>query len=134
MKGTSIILAGSGMCTGGRVKHHIRENITRPESAILFVGYQAQGTLGREITEGAKKIRIFNEIYPVRARIENVDGFSAHADQKELLRWVSGFEKPPEKIFVIHGEKEVENAFAATLRKNVKSSVSIPEYLQEVTL
>ncbi|MFH1902863.1 MAG: MBL fold metallo-hydrolase, partial [Candidatus Omnitrophota bacterium] len=133
-KGTSIILAGSGMCTGGRVKYHIRENITRPESAILFVGYQAQGTLGREITEGAKKIRIFNETYPVRARIENVGGFSAHADQKELLRWVSGFEKPPEKIFVIHGEKETAVKFADTLRRNIKSDVVIPKYLQEVIL
>ena len=133
-KGTSIILAGSGMCTGGRVKYHIRENITRPESAILFVGYQAQRTLGREITEGAKKIRIFNESYPVRAKIENVDGFSAHADQKELLRWVSGFEKPPEKIFVIHGEKETTIKFADTLQKNIKSDVVVPKYLQEVIL
>ena len=133
-KGTSIILAGSGMCTGGRVKHHIRENITWPESVILFVGYQAQGTLGREITEGAKKIRIFNETYPVRARIENVGGFSAHADQKELLRWVSGFEKPPQKIFVIHGEKETTVKFADTLRKNIRSEIIIPKYLQEVTL
>lgn len=134
MKGTSIILAGSGMCTGGRVKYHLRENITRPESTILFVGYQAQGTLGREITEGAQKIRIFNGTYPVRARIENVGGFSAHADQKELLRWISGFEEPPEKIFVIHGEKETALKFVDTLQKNIKSNILIPEYRQEVIL
>ena len=133
-KGTSIILAGSGMCTGGRVKYHIRENITRPESVILFAGYQAQGTLGREIIEGAKKIRIFNQTYPVRARIENVGGFSAHADRQELLRWVSGFEKPPQKIFVIHAEKETSVKFADFLRKNVKSDVVVPKYLQEIIL
>ncbi|MFH2069406.1 MAG: MBL fold metallo-hydrolase [Candidatus Omnitrophota bacterium] len=133
-KGTSIILAGSGMCTGGRVKYHIRENITRPESAILFVGYQARGTLGREIIEGAKKIRIFNETYPVRARIENVGGFSAHADRNELLRWVSGFEEPPQKIFIIHGEKETAVKFADFLRENIKSDIVIPKYRQQVTL
>ncbi|MCX5641948.1 MAG: MBL fold metallo-hydrolase [Candidatus Omnitrophica bacterium] len=133
-KGTSIILAGSGMCTGGRIKHHIRENITRPESTILFVGYQAQGTLGREITEGARTIRIFNETYPVRAKIENVGGFSAHADQQELLRWVSGFKKPPEKIFIIHGEKETAVKFGDILQKNIKSNIIIPKYQQEIVL
>ncbi len=133
-KGTSIILAGSGMCTGGRIKYHIRENIIRPESVILFVGYQAQGTLGREIVEGAKNIRIFNQTYPVRARIENVGGFSAHADQEELLRWVSGFEKPPQKIFVIHGEKETAVRFADFLKKKIKSEIVVPKYRQEVIL
>lgn len=133
-KGTSVILSGSGMCTGGRVKHHLKHNINRAESTVLFVGYQAQGTLGRELSDGARNVRIFGENYPVRAKIENVEGFSGHADRNELLRWVSGFKKTPEKIFVIHGEKETAIRFADTLRKNVKSSVIVPEYLQEVLL
>ena len=134
IRGTSIIIAGSGMCTGGRIKHHLVKNITRPESTILFVGYQAKGTLGREILERHKRVRILGQVYPVHARIEKINGFSAHADRDELLRWVSGFKKTPEKIFVVHGEKEVASDFASTLRKRLKSEVIVPEYLQEYSL
>jgi metallo-beta-lactamase family protein len=133
-KGTSIIIAGSGMCTGGRVKHHLVNNISRPESTILFVGYQARGTLGREILERPKKVRILGQVYPVRARIEKVNGFSAHADRDELLRWVSGFRKSPEKIFIVHGEKEVAANFASLLREKFASEVIVPRYLQECSL
>ncbi len=134
IKGTSIIMAGSGMCTGGRVKHHLVHNITRPESTILFVGYQAKGTLGREILERPERVRILGQMYPVRARIEKINGISAHADRDELLRWASGFKKRPEKIFVVHGEKEVAAEFASTLRKSLKSEVIVPKYLQEYSL
>jgi len=134
IKGTSIIMAGSGMCTGGRIKHHLVRNITRPESTILFVGYQAQGTLGREILERPKNVRILGQTYPVRARIEKINGISAHADKDELLRWVSGFQKQPEKIFIVHGEKEVAAEFASTLRNKLKSEVIVPKYLQECSL
>ncbi len=134
IKGTSIIMAGSGMCTGGRIKHHLVKNITRPESTILFVGYQAKGTLGREILERPEKVRILGQTYPVRARIEKINGISAHADKDELLRWVSGFQKPPEKIFIVHGEKEVSADFASTLRNKVKSEVIVPKYLEECSL
>ena len=131
IKGTSIIMAGSGMCTGGRVKHHLVSNIVRPESTILFVGYQARGTLGREILERPKNVRILGQTYPVRARIEKINGISAHADKDELLKWVSGFRKPPQKIFIVHGEKEVAADFASTLRNKVKSEVIVPKYLEE---
>ena len=134
IKGTSIIMAGSGMCTGGRIKHHLVKNITRPESTILFVGYQAKGTLGREILERPENVRILGQTYPVRARIEKINGISAHADKDELLRWVSGFRKPPQKIFIVHGEKEVAAEFASTLRNKLKSEVIVPKYLEECSL
>jgi len=127
-------MAGSGMCTGGRVKHHLVSNIVRPESTILFVGYQARGTLGREILERPEKVRILGQTYPVRARIEKINGISAHADKDELLKWVSGFRKPPQKIFIVHGEKEVAADFASTLRNKVKSEVIVPKYLEEHSL
>ena len=133
-EGSSIIIAGSGMCTGGRIKHHLVNNISRPQNTILFVGYQARGTLGREILERPKKVRIQGRTFPVRARIEKVNGFSAHADRDELLRWVCGFREAPEKIFVVHGEKETSADFAATLRKQFTSQVIVPEYLQEHAL
>ena len=103
------------MCTGGRIKHHLVRNITRPESTILFVGYQAEGTLGRLILGGAKRVRIFGEELPVRARIERITGFSAHADRDELLRWASAQSTPPRQAFVVHGEPEVAAHFSATL-------------------
>ena len=131
IKGTSIIMAGSGMCTGGRIKYHLVSNITRPESTILFVGYQAKGTLGRTILERPERVRILGEEHRVRARIEKINGFSAHADRDELLKWVSGFKKAPEKIFVIHGEKEASANFASTLREKFSSEVIVPRYLQE---
>lgn len=130
IRGTSIILAGSGMCTGGRVKHHLMKNITRPESTILFVGYQAKGTLGREILEKAKIVRILGRSYPVRAQVEKINGFSAHADKKELLKWISGFGDLPKKIFLVHGEEEVIADFATVLREKFRSDIVIPEYLQ----
>jgi metallo-beta-lactamase family protein len=134
IKGTSIILAGAGMCTGGRIKYHLVSNIARKESTILFVGYQAEGTLGREILDRHDRVRILGSFYPVRARIEQLDGFSAHADKNELLRWITAFKKTPEKIFVIHGEEKSAGEFAATLRSKVKSEVVIPEYRQEFVL
>jgi len=131
IKGTSIIIAGSGMCTGGRVKHHLRNNITRPESTILFVGYQAKGTLGREILEKKEKVRIHGEIYPVQARIEKINGFSAHADKNELLKWASSFKNIRGKIFVVHGEEEASQDFARLLEENLKCDIVVPEYAQE---
>ncbi|MCD6407725.1 MBL fold metallo-hydrolase [bacterium] len=134
IKGSSIIMAGSGMCTGGRIKHHLITNITRPESTILFVGYQAKGTLGREILEKKEKVRILGQFYPVKARIEKINGFSAHADRDELLKWICGFENLPEKIFLIHGEEEIIEEFKEILKEKVKSEIFIPSYLEEYTL
>jgi metallo-beta-lactamase family protein len=132
--GTVMIIAGSGMCTGGRIKHHIVNNITRPESTILFVGYQAIGTLGRVIIDGAKEVRIFGKRYPVRAKIANIRGFSAHADKEELLRWLSSLQSCPENIFVTHGEEEASRSFAAFLKEKTGCGAAVPQYLDEVSL
>jgi len=112
IKGSAIIIAGSGMCTGGRIKHHLVSNLSRPESTILFVGYQAAGTLGRIILERPKDVRIFGQNRPVRAKIEKINGFSAHADRDELLKWVSGLKKAPKNIFIVHAEKNVAKDFS----------------------
>ena len=111
-QGAAVIMAGSGMCTGGRIKHHLVHNIGRPESTLLFVGYQAKGTLGRILLEHPEEVRILGNIHKVRARIERINGFSAHADRDELLGWLSNFKKPPRKLFVIHGEEESALALA----------------------
>lgn len=134
IKGTTIIIAGSGMCTGGRIKHHLVANISRPESTILFVGYQARGTLGRQIVDGAAEVRILGQFYPVRARIAQLTGFSAHADRDELMKWLSGFEKAPRQLFVTHGEPEVANYFSNHVRDKTGWKVSVPAYREQVLL
>jgi metallo-beta-lactamase family protein len=134
IKGTVIILAGSGMCTGGRIKHHLVNNISRRESTILFVGYQAVGTLGRQIVDGAKKVRILGQHYPVRAKVVKLDGFSAHADRDELLKWLSSLQKPPRRLFVTHGESSTAQHFASLVRGKMGWDVVVPEYKGEVLL
>ena len=134
IKGSCIIIAGSGMCTGGRIKYHLASNISRPESTILFIGYQAQGTLGRQIVEGAERVRILGQIRRVKASIRRIDGFSAHADQSELLKWLSGFRAQPKKLFVVHGEQKAAELFAGLVRKNHNWNVSVPQYLDKVAL
>jgi metallo-beta-lactamase family protein len=124
----AVIIAGSGMCTGGRIKHHLVSNIPRPESTILFVGYQAEGTLGREIVEGASQVRILGQTYPVRAKIAQIHGFSAHADMNELLAWVKSLEDPPQHVFITHGEPGPARSFADTLKSQTGWDVSVPEY------
>jgi len=131
IKGSTIIMAGSGMCTGGRIKHHLVHNIADPDSTILFVGYQANGTLGRIILEKHRDVRIFGGRHNVRAKIKKINGFSAHADRDELLKWISGFKQPPEKIFVIHGEANVSQEFAALLKNKISSNIIIPDYNEE---
>ena len=133
-KGPCIIIAGSGMCTGGRVKHHLVANISRPESTVLFVGYQAIGTLGRIIIEGADPVRILGKKYAVRARIAQIQGFSAHADRDELLKWITGLKDPPRHIFAVHGEPETIASFAGFLKDKTGWPVTAPNYLDEVTL
>ena len=130
----AIIVAGSGMCTGGRIKHHLVTNISRPESAILFVGYQAVGTLGRQIVDGARRVRILGQNYPVRAKVAQIRGFSAHADRDDLLRWLSALKRAPRRVFVTHGEPEVAQSFGALLSERTGWSVSVPEYGEEVVL
>jgi len=130
-----IVIAGSGMCTGGRIKHHLANNITRAESTILFVGYQAAGTLGRTIVDGAREVRILGKTYPVKARVEQMGGFSAHADRDELRQWLSGMEeRPPRKVFVVHGESDSAEEFASFLRDKTGWEVNVPAYGDRVTL
>jgi len=126
IKGSCIIMAGSGMCTGGRIKHHLARNIARPESTVLFVGFQARGTLGRHILDGAKEVRIFGQTHPVRARIEQIQGFSAHADRPALLAWAEHFGKPPRRLFLTHGDADVLESLAAALGRTPGREVVVP--------
>ncbi|RMG52210.1 MAG: MBL fold metallo-hydrolase [Gammaproteobacteria bacterium] len=109
----AVIMAGSGMCTGGRIRHHLKHHLWREESSVIFVGYAANGTLARRIIDGAKRVKIFGEEIPVRARIHTIGGFSAHADQEDLLRWYAPID--PEVTFLVHGEPESMQAFAERL-------------------
>jgi len=134
MKGTKMIIAGSGMCTGGRVKHHLANNISNAHNTIMFVGYQAFGTLGRRIVEGEKEVRILGQKYRVKARVARINGFSAHADKEELLTWLQGLQKPPRKVFVVHGEAESATQFGEYLRQETGWQVAVPEYQDEIVL
>lgn len=134
VKESSIIIAGSGMVTGGRVKHHIVNNITRPESTILFVGYQAEGTPGRILLDGAREIRLLGQIYPVKAHIEKIDGFSAHADRDGLLAWLSDIRVPPRCVFVTHGEEKAATSFAKVLNERTGWTIKVPRYKDTVEL
>jgi metallo-beta-lactamase family protein len=134
IKGTIIVIAGSGMCTAGRVKHHLVNNISRPESTIMFVGYQASGTLGRRIVDGDPEVRILGQNYPVKARIAQIQGFSAHADKEELLRWLSSLSKPPRKLFVVHGEATSAMHFGQFIRERTGWEVVVPAYQDQAIL
>ena len=134
IKGTILVIAGSGMCTGGRVKHHLLNNISRPESTVLFIGYQATGTLGREIVNGAKEVRIFGQKRPVRANITKIHGFSGHADRDELFRWLKAIKEPPRQIFVVHGEADSAQQFAEYIKQNLKWNTTVPAYKDQITI
>jgi metallo-beta-lactamase family protein len=127
-RGPAVIMAGSGMITGGRIKHHVALNIGRPESTLLFVGYQARETLGRQILEGAKEVRILGQTLPVRARVTKINGFSAHADRKALDRWLDGFKTSPRRLFVTHGDADVAAATAERIRQERHWTVELPDY------
>lgn len=129
-----IIIAGSGMCTGGRILHHFKNRIWNPKNAVIFVGYQAKGTLGREIIEGAKWIKLYHEEVKVRARIYTINGFSAHADQQGLLEWMSDFDHLG-KIFLVHGEKEKQFIFKKVIRQKLpKNKVHIVKEKEKIWL
>jgi metallo-beta-lactamase family protein len=124
----AVIMAGSGMCTGGRIKHHLVHNISRPESTILFVGYQAEGTLGRQILSRPPAVRIFGEFHPVKARVEQIQAFSGHADRRGLLDWAGHFRPPLPVLFLSHGENESALALARSLREELGFEVTVPGY------
>lgn len=122
-----IIISASGMCEAGRIKHHLKHNLWRPECTILFVGYQAQGTLGRKILDGAKKVKIFGEEISVNARIQSIDGFSGHADQDGLMRWLGFFTKKPTKVFLVHGDSTVQNTLSQLIESRYNLDCVIPD-------
>jgi metallo-beta-lactamase family protein len=122
----AIIISASGMCDGGRIRHHLRYNISRPECAIVFVGFQAAMTLGRRIVDGAKSVRLFRELYPVRAKLFTINGLSAHADRDALLGWLQGFRRAPRQTWVTHGEPVAAGALRDEIEGRLKWRASIP--------
>lgn len=125
--GPMVIIAGSGMATGGRVLHHLKRRLPDHRNTILLAGYQAAGTRGRALQEGARTVRIHGEDVPVRARVETVDGLSAHADQGELLRWMRGFTRPPRETYIVHGEPGPAEALAQAVRAQLGWKVTVAE-------
>jgi metallo-beta-lactamase family protein len=125
IRSRAVIIAGSGMCEGGRIRHHLKHNLWRHECSVIFVGFQAKGTLGRKIVDGEKSVMIFGEEIAVRAKVYTIGGFSAHADQKELLEWLSAFRNKP-KVFVVHGEEETALLFADLVRQRYGFTVHAP--------
>jgi metallo-beta-lactamase family protein len=133
IKSGAIIIAGSGMCSGGRIRHHLKYNLWRPQCHVVIVGFQARGTLGRRLVEGAKEVRLWQQPVEVNARIHTVGGLSAHADQASLLDWYGGFtERPP--VALIHGEQEAREALAVAMRDRYGVTAMLPAYGQELPL
>ena len=133
-KEASIIISASGMCEVGRIKHHLKHHLWEPNSTILFVGYQAPGTLGRRLVEGEKKVKIFGEEIAVNARIEYIEGYSGHADQEWLLNFIYSFITKPKHIFLVHGEPESQEVLKGKILETVGIPVTIPDYGQTYTL
>ncbi len=134
LTGPFIVMATSGMCTAGRIKHHLVHHVEQPECTILFVGYQARGTLGRQILDGNPEVRIHGRLRRVRARVAQIQGISGHADRAGLMKWLSSFKSPPRRLFVTHGEEEVSLSFAKLVRETLGWQVTVPEYKQVLEL
>ena len=134
VRGPAIIIAASGMVTGGRILHHLRRRLPDPKTTVLLVGFQAAGTRGRLIQDGARTVRIFGEDVPVRARVEVIHGLSAHADANGLLRWLRTATGPPPQVFVVHGEPASAEALAGRIHAELGWSASVPDYRETVTL
>jgi len=128
VKNNAIIISASGMADAGRIKHHLKHNLWRPECSVMFFGYQAEGTLGRRLIEGEKKVTIHGEEIDVKAEIHNMEGFSAHADKNELMTWLKHFEKLPERIFVTHGEATGSEAFAELVKAELGVEACVPDH------
>ncbi|MEW6719032.1 MAG: MBL fold metallo-hydrolase [Thermodesulfobacteriota bacterium] len=126
LRGGGIIMAGSGMCNAGRIKHHLKHNLWRKECSVVFVGFQAQGTLGRRIVDGAKRVKVLGEDIAVAADVYTIGGLSAHADREDLLAWAGRFESQPGKVLVTHGEESVSLEFAQTLRNRLGWDPVVP--------
>lgn len=125
LRSGAVIMAGSGMCEGGRIRHHLKHNIWRPECSIVFVGFQAAGTLGRKIVDGAARVNVLGEEMAVRARVYTIGGFSAHGDQKELLDWLGAFNNRPE-VFIVHGEERAALDFEQAVKEKFGFTTHVP--------
>ena len=134
LKTPAVIMASSGMCNAGRIKHHLKNNIDRPGSTILFVGHQSEGTLGRLILDGTPRVRIHGQDFAVRAKIAQIYGFSGHADHDGLMRWISHFKEPPKRVFLTHGEEQVALKLAAEISQKLGYAAEAPGYQQVVEL
>jgi metallo-beta-lactamase family protein len=130
----AIIVSASGMVTGGRILHHLEHRLPRPQDTVLFIGYQAEGTRGRSILEGKPAVKIHGQEVAVRAHIEQISGFSAHADYQEILAWLVGFNRPPRKTFIVHGEPEASSSLAGKIRDKLGWEVVVPSFGQSYTL
>jgi metallo-beta-lactamase family protein len=134
VRGPAVVISASGMANAGRIKHHLRHNLWREGASVVFVGFQAQGTTGRKIVDGAKKVRIFNEEVAVRAKVFTINGFSAHAGQSQLLDWLGRFKTKGMRLFLIHGEYTAQQELAGLIKTRFGIDAAIPEYLEEITL
>ena len=132
--GPSIITATSGMCTAGRIEYHLRWHIGRPECTVLFVDYQAKGTLGRRILDRDEEVPIHGHNYRVAADVRQIFGFSGHADSTDLLRWLSHFQKPPRRLFLTHGDEGASLCLRDEIKRHLGWNVAVPEYLDEGVL
>jgi metallo-beta-lactamase family protein len=129
----AIIIAGSGMCSGGRIHHHLKNNIWRPQCHLVIVGFQAHGTLGRRLVDGVAEIKLWGEKYPVRAQVHTIGGLSAHADQADLLDWYAGFaNRPP--VYLVHGEERAQKALANRMKNDLNAPVSIASFEQTIDI
>lgn len=128
LPGPKIIISASGMCEAGRIKHHLKHNLWRKDSSIVFVGYQAEGTLGRKIMDGEKIVKVLGETINVKAEVYNVEGFSGHADKTALLNWLKGFKEKPKTVFIVHGEQQSKINFAKEVKETLGLNCIIPEY------
>jgi metallo-beta-lactamase family protein len=134
LRGPAVVISASGMANAGRIKHHLRHNLWREGAAVVFVGFQAEGTPGRRIVDGAQKIRIFNEDIAVKARIFTINGFSAHAGRDQLLDWLDNFRNQKMQIFLVHGEFSAQEKLASLIRAKYEFATFIPEYLEVIKL
>jgi metallo-beta-lactamase family protein len=133
-KDSLIIISASGMCNAGRIKHHLKHNLWRKESSVVFVGYQAEGTLGRRLVNGANKVRIFGEEISVNARVEMIEGFSGHADRDGLISWINSFKQKPKKIFLVHGEEDALTEFSELINQELSTDTIIPDRGQSYSI
>jgi metallo-beta-lactamase family protein len=134
VKTPAIIVSASGMATGGRVLHHIAQRAPDPRNAILLAGFQAQGTRGRSLEEGAKTLRIHGQDVPIAAEVINLRQFSAHAGKSELMRWLTGVPAPPRQTYLVHGEPQASAALKSAIESSFKWNVALAQYLQTVEL